>query len=45
MLMDSTPQSKDIDWQARLKKEDLKISCLQEIHFTERNKHWLRVKG
>jgi exonuclease III len=27
-----------------IKKEDPKISCLQEIHLIDRNKHWLRVK-
>jgi exonuclease III len=27
-----------------IKKEDLTICCLQEIHFIDRNKHWLRVK-
>jgi exonuclease III len=26
------------------KKEDPTISCLQETHVTEKNKHWLRVK-
>jgi exonuclease III len=29
----------------RIKKEDPTISCLQETHFIDRNKHWLRVKG
>jgi hypothetical protein len=28
-----------------IKKEDPTICCLQETHFTDRNKHWLRVKG
>jgi exonuclease III len=28
-----------------IKKEDLTICCLQETHFINRNKHWLRVKG
>jgi exonuclease III len=28
-----------------IKKEDLTICCLQETHLTDRNKHWLRVKG
>jgi hypothetical protein len=28
-----------------LKKEDLTIYSLKEIHLTDRNKHWLRVKG
>jgi exonuclease III len=28
-----------------IKKEDLTICCLQEIHFIDRNKLWLRVKG
>jgi exonuclease III len=27
------------------KKGDPTICCLQETHFTDRNKHWLRVKG
>jgi exonuclease III len=27
-----------------LKKQDPIICCLQEIHLTEKNKHWLRVK-
>jgi exonuclease III len=28
-----------------IKKEDPTISCLQETHFIDRNKHWLMVKG
>jgi exonuclease III len=28
-----------------VKKQDPTIRCLQETHFTEKNKHWLRVKG
>jgi exonuclease III len=28
-----------------IKKEDLTICGLQEIHLVDRNKHWLRVKG
>jgi hypothetical protein len=28
-----------------VKKQDPTIYCLQEIHLTEKNKHWLRVKG
>jgi exonuclease III len=28
-----------------IKKEDLTIYYLQETHFIDRNKHWLRVKG
>jgi exonuclease III len=28
----------------RIKKEDPTISCLQETHLIDRNKHWLRVK-
>jgi exonuclease III len=28
-----------------IKKEDPTICCLQETHFNDRNKHWLRVKG
>jgi exonuclease III len=28
-----------------IKKEDPTICCLQETHFIDRNKHWLRVKG
>jgi exonuclease III len=28
-----------------IKKEDPIICCLQEIHLTDRNKHWLRMKG
>jgi exonuclease III len=28
-----------------IKKEDLTICCLQKAHLTDRNKHWLRVKG
>jgi exonuclease III len=28
-----------------IKKEDLKIYCLQEPHLIDRNKHWLRLKG
>jgi exonuclease III len=27
------------------KKKDSTIYCLQETHFIDRNKHWLRVKG
>jgi hypothetical protein len=27
-----------------IKKEDPTISCLQETHLIDRNKHWLRVK-
>jgi exonuclease III len=28
-----------------IKKEDPTISCLQETHLIDRNKHWLKVKG
>jgi exonuclease III len=28
-----------------IKKEDPTICCLEETHFADRNKHWLRVKG
>jgi exonuclease III len=28
-----------------IRKEDLTICCLQEIHLIDRNKHWLRVKS
>jgi exonuclease III len=28
-----------------IKKEEPTIGCLQETHFIDRNKHWLRVKG
>jgi hypothetical protein len=28
-----------------IKKEDLTICCLQETHFIDRHKCWLRVKG
>jgi hypothetical protein len=28
-----------------IKKEDPTISCLQETHLINRNKHWLKVKG
>jgi hypothetical protein len=28
-----------------IKKEDPTISCLQETHFTDGNKHGLRMKG
>jgi exonuclease III len=28
-----------------IKKEDPTICCLQETHFIDRNKHWLKVKG
>jgi exonuclease III len=28
-----------------IKKENQRICCLQETHLTDRNKHWLRVKG
>jgi hypothetical protein len=28
-----------------IKKEEPTICCLQETHLTDRNKHWLRVKG
>jgi exonuclease III len=31
-----------VNW---IKKEDPTICCLQETHFIDRNKHWLRVKG
>jgi exonuclease III len=27
------------------KKEDLTLSCLQDLHLIDRNKHWHRVKG
>jgi exonuclease III len=27
-----------------VKKQDPTIYCLQEMHLTEKNKHWLRVK-
>jgi exonuclease III len=43
--MDLIPPSKDnqlVNW---IKQEDPTICCLQEIHFIDRNKHWLRVKG
>jgi exonuclease III len=32
-------------WAKWIKKEDPTICCLQETHLTDRNKHWLRVKG
>jgi exonuclease III len=44
--MASMPQSKRhriTNWVK--KKKDPNICCLQEIHLTEQNKHWLRVKG
>jgi hypothetical protein len=28
-----------------VKKQDPTIRCLQGMHLTEKNKHWLRVKG
>jgi exonuclease III len=28
-----------------IKKEDLTICCLQEIHHIDMNQHWLREKG
>jgi exonuclease III len=28
-----------------IKKEDPTIPCLQETHFVDRNKHWLRMKS
>jgi exonuclease III len=28
-----------------IKKEDPTIYCLQETHLSNKNKHWLRVKG
>jgi exonuclease III len=28
-----------------IEKEDPTICCSQEMHLTDRNKHWLRVKG
>jgi hypothetical protein len=28
-----------------IKKEDQTISCLQETHLINRNKHWFRMKG
>jgi exonuclease III len=28
-----------------IKKEDPTICCSQETHLTDRNKHWLKVKG
>jgi exonuclease III len=28
-----------------IKKQDPTICCLQKTHLTEKNKHWLRVKG
>jgi mRNA deadenylase 3'-5' endonuclease subunit Ccr4 len=44
MVKDSTPPSKE-HLANRIKKEDPTICCLQEIHHTDRNEHWLRVKG
>jgi exonuclease III len=43
MWTDLIPSSKDTI--GRIKKEDPTICCLQETHFINRNKHWLRVKG
>jgi hypothetical protein len=42
--MISMPQSKHriAYW---IKKQDPTICSLQESHLTEKNKHWLRVKG
>jgi exonuclease III len=28
-----------------IKKEDVTMCCLHETHLTDRNKHWLRIKG
>jgi exonuclease III len=28
-----------------IKREDMKICCLQETHHVDRNKHWLRIKS
>jgi exonuclease III len=28
-----------------IKKKDLIICCLQDVHLTDRNKHWLRAKA
>jgi exonuclease III len=28
-----------------IKKQDQKLCCLQEMHCTDKNKHWLRVEN
>jgi transposase len=45
MLMVSTPPSKDIVWQAGLKRKTQRFFVYKKIHLKNRNKHWLRVKG
>jgi exonuclease III len=32
-------------WANWIKKKDVTICCLQEMHLIDRNKHWLRVKS
>jgi exonuclease III len=29
----------------RIKNEEMKICCLQEVHLIDTNKYWLRLKG
>jgi hypothetical protein len=44
--MDLIPPTKDTNCQTNwIKKEDPTICYLQEVHFIDRNKHWLRMKG
>jgi mRNA deadenylase 3'-5' endonuclease subunit Ccr4 len=45
LLTDSIPQSKRHHLAKWIKKENLTVCCLQEIHLIHRNKYWLRVKG
>jgi hypothetical protein len=43
VLMISIHQSKDMV--CAITKQDPMIRCLQEMHLTDKNKHWLSVKG
>jgi hypothetical protein len=45
MLMDSIPTTKRLRMVSRIKKQYPTISCLQEMHLTDKDKPWLRVKG
>jgi hypothetical protein len=43
--MISVLQSKDTEWQFGLEKKTQPFFCLQEMQFTSKEKHKLRVKG
>ena len=38
-------QSKDIEWQTGLKKQELTVCCLQETHLRAQDTHRLKVRG